>query len=128
MENSAIVWAAGISAFGALLLSIFTAWNSRKKDDATAASTLTGAALEIVEALQSDLDYLRKQVHTLHQVERCLSDELAKVKADLAEEKIARKVLAKALEIAELNIQFLLEYMQKNGLDIPDLKYRGDGD
>jgi len=78
-----------------------------------------------LDEVREDLEHLNSRVDTLLAVEESLEKRVTDLQEQLASTRSKLKETVKTLEVAELNIQFLLEYMQENGLEIPNLRFRG---
>lgn len=124
-DGSAVIWAAGISALGALVLSILTALRVRKKDDAEANAITSVEWMRLYDKQEEKLHYIESQIDTLRHIESGLIDRVRNLENELASTKRSLERTAMALEVAEANIKYLLEYMKSKGLEIPDLKFRG---
>ena len=80
MDNAqAIVWAAFISGVSGFVLSVFVAWSKR----ADAASTLTGAALELYETARADIAILKTEVAKLQQENITVKAEMKQLETQL---------------------------------------------
>jgi hypothetical protein len=79
----------------------------------------------VVDDLSERVDNLILEAETNRTILKILerkNDELT-IRADNLERQLVETI--KELEIANLNIEFLLDYIKEQGIDIPDLKFRG---
>ena len=112
--------AGGAGLFGAII----NGWFNRRKVTADAASTITSASIELVEALRGEVDDLRVDLKTLKtEIERCREQiEAFGVLSTTRESEISQlkariDAANKIIDAQELRIAHLEAILRKRGID-----------
>ena len=132
MEGSVIIWTAFITAFGALILGVYTTWTGRRKPDAEADAITSSEWRKLY-------DEMCRRIEKLEEKAQRQDDEIRQQarKLDRQDNKIKR--LTNQLDIAKQYIQYFwagtvanLKYMREQGLDKPpfepDRSFRGENE
>jgi len=138
-DANAGIWIAIISGMSAIAIGIANAIAMRRKNSADAAASITDAALSLYNKSETRVDDLEEKIVQLNiQVEHLTEQDDTNrqiIKSLIKSEKDLQKQLdaltadhtetKQTLNVANLNIEFLKKHMVDNGLDVPELKFRG---
>lgn len=131
MDGSAVIWASGITAFGALLLSVITAWNTRKKSDAEVNMMTSEEWRKLYHEMKSRIEKLEARIE---------KQDIQIRERDILFEKQSIRIdkMAHELDIAKDYIQYLwlgivslTTQLQEEGMVPvfqPKRNFRGDND